>query len=104
MRRIRTIVLGLLLEAGASQSFALLSQASRKSRSKLVARNLGQSYGWRMVHCRLPGDFGQVGGPRPKQEACGSLVEATKLIPVDKREDGLRGIPRVAIRNKVITK
>jgi len=31
-------------------------------------------------------------------------VEATKLIPVDKREDGLRGIPRVAIREKVITK
>ncbi len=31
-------------------------------------------------------------------------MEATKLIPVDKREDGLRGIPRVAIREKVITK
>src|SRR5207247_778244 len=73
------------------------SQSPGSSGSSSISVPSGRSVG-------EPGDFGQVGGPRPKQEACGSLVEATKLIPVDKRDDGLRGIPRVAIREKVITK
>jgi len=35
-------------------------------------------------------------------EACESLVEAIALILVDRREDGLRGVPPEAIRETVI--
>ena len=51
-----------------------------------------------------------AGGPTPvcsrqgrtKAEARRSLVEAIALILDDRRSDGLRGLPRDAVREKVI--
>ena len=47
----------------------------------------------------IPGANGQG---KAKEEARESLAEAIKLILEDRREDGLRGIPPDAIREKVI--
>jgi len=46
----------------------------------------------------IPGANGQG---KSKEEALESLAEAIKLILEDRREDGLRGIPPNAIREKV---
>jgi predicted RNase H-like HicB family nuclease len=46
----------------------------------------------------IPGANGQG---RTKEEALDSLAEAIKLILEDRREDGLRGVPPNAIREKV---
>jgi predicted RNase H-like HicB family nuclease len=47
----------------------------------------------------IPGANGQG---RTKAEARRSLVEAIALILDDRRKDGLRGLPRDAVREKVI--
>jgi predicted RNase H-like HicB family nuclease len=49
----------------------------------------------------IPGANGQG---KAKEEARESLAEAIKLILEDRREDGLRGIPPDAIREKVTIK
>lgn len=49
----------------------------------------------------IPGANGQG---RDKEEALQSLSEAIRLILEDRREDGLRGIPPNAIREKVTVK
>ena len=49
----------------------------------------------------IPGANGQG---KTKEEARESLADAIKLILEDRREDGLRGIPPDAIREKVTIK
>ena len=49
----------------------------------------------------IPGANGQG---KTKEEALQSLAEAIKLVLEDRREDGLRGIPPNAIREKVTIK
>jgi predicted RNase H-like HicB family nuclease len=49
----------------------------------------------------IPGANGQG---KTKEEAIESLAEAIKLILQDRREDGLRGIPPNAVRDKVTVK
>jgi len=46
----------------------------------------------------IPGANGQG---KTKEEARESLADAIKLILEDRREDGLRGVPADAIREKV---
>jgi predicted RNase H-like HicB family nuclease len=47
----------------------------------------------------IPGANGQG---RTKAEARRSLVEAIALILDDRRKDGLRGLPKDAVREKVV--
>lgn len=57
---------------------------------------------WRIAYCpEVPGANGQG---RTKDEARESLAEAIKLILVDRRADGLRGLPADAERDTVIVK
>ena len=49
----------------------------------------------------IPGANGQG---KTTDEARQSLAEAIKLVLEDRREDGLRGIPPDAIREKVVVK
>jgi predicted RNase H-like HicB family nuclease len=49
----------------------------------------------------IPGANGQG---KTKDEALESLAQAIKLVLDDRREDGLRGIPADAIRDRVIIK
>ncbi len=54
---------------------------------------------WYIAYClEIPGANGQG---KTKEEARESLAEAIALILEDRREDGLRGVPREAIREKV---
>ena len=58
--------------------------------------------GWFIAYCpEIPGANGQG---RTKKEALASLSEAIALILQDRREDGLRGVPPGASREKVIVK
>jgi len=55
---------------------------------------------WYIAYCpEIPGANGQG---RTKDEARSSLAEAIGLILDDRRRDGLRGLPRTAIREKVV--
>ncbi len=57
---------------------------------------------WYIAYCpEIPGANGQG---KTKEEARESLADAIKLILEDRREDGLRGIPADAIREKVTIK
>jgi predicted RNase H-like HicB family nuclease len=57
---------------------------------------------WFIAYCpEIPGANGQG---KTKEEARESLADAIKLILKDRREDGLRGIPADAIREKVTIK
>ncbi|MBI4587046.1 MAG: type II toxin-antitoxin system HicB family antitoxin [Planctomycetes bacterium] len=57
---------------------------------------------WYIAYCpEIPGANGQG---RTKAEARKSLAEAIKLILEDRRKDGLRGVPRNAIRERVTIK
>jgi predicted RNase H-like HicB family nuclease len=49
----------------------------------------------------VPGANGQG---RSKEEALQSLSDAISLILEDRREDGLRGVPKDAVLEKVIVK
>ena len=54
---------------------------------------------WYVAYCpEIPGANGQG---KSKDEALDSLAKATALILEDRREDGLRGLPPDAIRDKV---
>jgi len=54
---------------------------------------------WYIAYCpEIPGANGQG---RTKKEARESLVDAIKLILEDRRKEGLRGVPRGAIRERV---
>lgn len=54
---------------------------------------------WHIAYCpEIPGANGQG---RTKTEARKSLAEAISLILEDRRKDGLRGVPRDAVREKV---
>jgi len=54
---------------------------------------------WYIAYCpEIPGANGQG---RTKDEARKNLAEAIALVLEDRREDGLRGVPRRAIRGKV---
>jgi len=54
---------------------------------------------WYIACCpEIPGANGQG---KTKTEARNSLVDAISLILEDRRKDGLRGVPRNAIREKV---
>ncbi len=54
---------------------------------------------WYIAYCpEVPGANGQG---KSKDEARESLAEAIALILEDRREDGLRGIPPDAIKEKV---
>jgi predicted RNase H-like HicB family nuclease len=54
---------------------------------------------WLIAYCpEIPGANGQG---KTKEEALDSLSQAIALILEDRREDGLRGIPPDAIREKV---
>jgi predicted RNase H-like HicB family nuclease len=54
---------------------------------------------WYIAYCpEIPGANGQG---KTKKEARQSLVDAITLILEDRRRDGLRGVPRDAIREKV---
>ena len=54
---------------------------------------------WYIAYCpEVPGANGQG---QTKQKARESLAEAISLIVEDRREDGLRGVPPDAIREKV---
>ena len=54
---------------------------------------------WHVAYClEIPGANGQG---RSKDEARESLADAIALILEDRREDGLRGVPRGAIRETV---
>jgi predicted RNase H-like HicB family nuclease len=55
---------------------------------------------WFIAYCpEIPGANGQG---RTKAEARQSLAEAIALILDDRRRDGLRGLPRDAVREKVV--
>jgi predicted RNase H-like HicB family nuclease len=57
---------------------------------------------WFIAYCpEVPGANGQG---RSKEEALESLSEAISLILEDRREDGLRGIPKDAVLEKVTVK
>ena len=54
---------------------------------------------WLIAYCpEIPGANGQG---KTKEEALDSLSKAIALILEDRREDGLRGLPPDAIREKV---
>ncbi len=54
---------------------------------------------WFIAYCpEIPGANGQG---KTKEEALDSLSKAIALILEDRREDGLRGLPPDAIREKV---
>jgi len=54
---------------------------------------------WYVAYCpEIPGADGQG---KSKDEALDSLAKAIALILEDRREDGLRGLPPDAIRDKV---
>lgn len=54
---------------------------------------------WYVAYCpEIPGANGQG---KSKAEALDSLAKAIALILQDRREDGLRGLPPDAIREKV---
>lgn len=54
---------------------------------------------WYIAYCpEIPGANGQG---KTKEEARQSLAEAIALILEDRREDGLRGVPPEALREKV---
>jgi predicted RNase H-like HicB family nuclease len=55
---------------------------------------------WFIAYCpEIPGANGQG---RTKAEARKSLAEAIALILDDRRRDGLRALPRDAVREKVV--
>lgn len=55
---------------------------------------------WYIAYCpEIPGANGQG---KTKDEAQNSLAEAIALILADRREDGLRGVPPEAHREKVV--
>lgn len=55
---------------------------------------------WYIAYCpEIPGANGQG---RTKSEARQSLSDAIALILDDRRRDGLRGLPRGAVREKVV--
>jgi predicted RNase H-like HicB family nuclease len=57
---------------------------------------------WFIAYCpEIPGANGQG---RTKEEALESLSKAVSLILEDRREDGLRGVPPEAVREKVTVK
>ena len=57
---------------------------------------------WYIAYCpEIPGATGQG---KTKDEALETLAEAIALILEDRREDGLRGIPPDALRERVIVK
>jgi len=57
---------------------------------------------WFIACCpEIPGANGQG---RTKEEALESLSKAVSLILEDRREDGLRGVPPDALREKVTVK
>ena len=57
---------------------------------------------WYIAYCpEIPGANGQG---KTKDEARENLAEAIALILEDRREDGLRGVPPDALREKVIVK
>jgi len=57
---------------------------------------------WYMAYCpEIPGANGQG---KTKKEARESLAEAISLILEDRRKDGLRGLPRDAVCEKVKVK
>jgi predicted RNase H-like HicB family nuclease len=57
---------------------------------------------WYIAYCpEIPGANGQG---KTKEEARQSLAEAIVLILEDRREDGLRGVPPEALREKVTIK
>ena len=57
---------------------------------------------WYIAYCpEIPGANGQG---NTKEEARQSLAEAIALILEDRREDGLRGVPPEAMREKVTIK
>ncbi len=54
---------------------------------------------WFIAHCpEVPGAKGQG---KTKDEARESLAQAVALMPEDRREDGLRGIPPDAVRETI---
>ena len=60
---------------------------------------LEQEGAWFIAYCpEIPGANGQG---KTKEEALESLSEAIALILEDRREDGLRGVPPEAVREKV---
>ena len=57
---------------------------------------------WFVAYCpEIPGANGQG---KTKEEALSSLSDAIALILEDRREEGLRGVPPEAIREKVTVK
>lgn len=59
-----------------------------------------QDESWFIAYCpEVPGANGQG---RSKDEALQSLRDAIELILEDRREDGLRGVPKDAIRETVV--
>jgi len=54
---------------------------------------------WYIAYC--PEILGANGQGRTKEEARESLADAIKLILEDRRKEGLRGVPRGAIRERV---
>jgi predicted RNase H-like HicB family nuclease len=55
---------------------------------------------WHIAYCpEIPGANGQG---RTKTEARRSLADAIALILEDRRRDGLRGLPRGAVRERVV--
>jgi predicted RNase H-like HicB family nuclease len=57
---------------------------------------------WYIAYC--PEIAGANGQGRTKDEARENLAEAIALILRDRRQDGLRGVPRGAVRERVIVR
>lgn len=55
---------------------------------------------WSIAYC--PEISGANGQGTTKEEALQSLADAISLILEDRREDGLRGVPPDAIREKLV--
>ena len=74
-------------------------RAERRMRNEFTAV-IEREGAWYIAYCLdIPGANGQG---RTKADARTSLAEAIALILDDRRRDGLRGLPRDAVREKVV--
>src|SRR5436309_1114760 len=76
----------------------ILARGERPMRNEFTAV-IEKDGAWNIAYCpEIPGANGQG---RTKEKCRASLAEAIALILEDRREEGLRGVPRGAIRETV---
>jgi len=86
------------------QSVALEAEYYSEASSSALISVLSISVQFSVPESRLEPPADGPGSGGTTNEAIESLAEAIKLILQDRREDGLRGIPPNAVRDKVTVK